>query len=85
MARNFREYLLGKARAPDYLITQSSPRERTDAIVEWWSTRWMRARCERPETLTALRQQRLVHPIRHAARVVLPKIETDQLSFAVEL
>jgi hypothetical protein len=79
LARNFREFLLGRSNKPDYLLPLEDPRATSHAIASWWGARWLSGRIERPEILDAVRQQHLVHPIRHGARVTLPKEETAQL------
>jgi hypothetical protein len=79
LARNFREFLLGRDASPDYLLPQDEPKLRTRQIAEWWSDRWLCGRIGRPGVLEAVRNQRLVHPIRHGARVVLPALDADQL------
>lgn len=43
------------------------------AIVEWWLERWVRRRVEREDVLERIAQQTLVRPVRHGARVVLPR------------
>ena len=80
LARNFREFLLGKSTRPDYLLPLEDPASTTRAIANWWTSRWLRGRIERPEVLDDVRRQRLIHPIRHGARVILPKEDSGQLS-----
>jgi hypothetical protein len=79
LARNFREFLLGLGGKPDYLLPLEEPRATSRAIAAWWGARWLSGRIERPEVLDTVRRHRLVHPIRHGARVTLPKEEPDQL------
>jgi hypothetical protein len=84
LARNFREYLLGRASRPDYILANEEPRAATRSIARWWTSRWLGGRVERADVLEAVRSHRLIHPIRHGARVVLPREETEQLSLLGE-
>jgi hypothetical protein len=80
LARNFREFLLGKTKRPDYLLPSEDPGATTRAIANWWTTRWLGGRVDRPEVLEDVRRHRLIHPVRHGARVVVPKEDAPQLS-----
>jgi hypothetical protein len=78
LARNFREFLLGRDQKPEYLLPEDDPRLTTCRMAEWWQRRWLAKRLERPEVLAEVRRHRLTHPIRHGARV-LPPLDTTQL------
>ncbi len=73
LVRNLSEFLLGLDDEPDYLIDLSNPRKGTDAIVDWWMERWLSRRIMSDEILARLDEHVLVRPIRHGARVVLPR------------
>lgn len=44
-----------------------------------WTERWLVGRVRRDEVLERIAQYTLVHPIRHGARVVLPRDDLEQL------
>lgn len=69
---NTRGYLLGLDRYPKYLMPQKSPKRLSEQIADWWARRWLLPRIEKDELLTRVAAQRLIHPIRHAARVEVP-------------
>lgn len=79
LVHNVRDFLIGLDSKPDYLVPQGSPRERTEAIVQWWRERWMRPRALRPETAAAIDAHTLVYPIRHGAKVTLPDMGQREL------
>ena len=81
LARNFRSFLLGREQEPEYLLPQGEAREVTERIAKWWVRRWLRGRVQRADIIEATAQHRLVHPIRHGARVVSPTEDAEQLSF----
>lgn len=80
LARNFREFLLGRAKKPIFLLPATDARATSDRIAAWWRQRWLSGRIQREDVLEAVASHRLVHPIRHGARVVLPKEDSDQLA-----
>jgi hypothetical protein len=43
----------------------------------WWLDRWVAKRIERPEVLERMAMHSLVHPIRHGARVKLPRTDPE--------
>ena len=79
LASNALEYLLGMHPEPIYLIPIEDTKRQTDQIAEWWTERWLSTRIQREDVLTQVENETLVHPIRHAARVRLPDIDSDQL------
>ena len=78
LVRNLREFLLGMDDDPDYLFTFEAPQRGTAAIVEWWKQRWLARRVMNDEVLGRLAEHTLVRPIRHGARVVLPRADNGQ-------
>lgn len=79
LAANAKEYLLQMVKKPKYLFSFRAPKEKTQAIVAWWRDRLLKPRIKRPERLDAVRQHDLVYPIKHGARVQLPRTDIDQL------
>lgn len=79
LIRNLHDYLLGIDRRPKYVVDRRKGRSVTAGIVDWWRKRWVQRRIERDDVLQRMAEHRLVHPIRHAARVPLPRIDRDQL------
>ena len=75
LAGNFREYLLGFAKRPNYLLGKSGVAEKTRSIVEWWTARWLVKRIENVAILERVARHTLVNPIRHGARI--PHIESE--------
>jgi len=85
LIRNLREYLLGMEDEPDYLYDLSDPKRGTAAIVNWWIERWLSKRIARDEILARLDEHVLVRPVRHGARVVLPRKDPKQGSLFDDL
>jgi len=83
LVRNTRDFLLGVDERPDFLVPTKAWPEATSRIVAWWTSRWLRNRIHSDEVLTDVARHRLVHPIIHGARVVIPADESAQraLSF----
>jgi hypothetical protein len=78
LARNLREFLLGMDDEPDYICDMHEPEESTAEITRWWLERWLSKRIESDDVLAKVAQHTLVRPIRHGARVVLPRIDDGQ-------
>lgn len=78
LVKNLREYLLGIDAQPKYLLPQRNPEAVTRHIVRWWLERWAVKRTQREDALERMATHTLVHPIRHGARVVLPRMDVDQ-------
>ena len=78
LAANAKEILLGINKRPRYLIPQTNPRQKTEAIASYWRERWLSRRINRPEILQAVSSHTLSYPITHGARVLLPE-EGDDL------
>ena len=78
LIENVRDFLLGLDSDPRYLAPLDSPTP-TKAIAHWWKQRWLRSRIENDSVLDEVARHTLIHPIRHGARVVLPKDERQQM------
>ena len=78
LVENLEAYLLGIDRRPRYVLSQREGRAVTQGIIEDWRERWVERRIAREEVLGRMAAQRLVHPIRHGARVVLPREISEQ-------
>ena len=85
LARNTRPCLLGLAKRPRYFLSHRNPREVTERIARWWTERWLVRRIDRDDALERVGRHRLVHPIRHGARVELPSADFEQPSFFEEV
>ena len=75
VARNVREFLLGMDDEPEYVFDLDEPKRSTREIGRWWAERWLVKRIESDEILSRVEQHTLVRPVRHGARVVLPRID----------
>jgi hypothetical protein len=81
LASNSLEYLLGVDDAPRYYFPEaSSVTAQTEQIARWWVERWLAKRIQRDDVLSAVAGETLIHPIRHRARVSLPKLSSEQMS-----
>lgn len=80
LVRNLRDYLLGIDDKPDYRFSLEHPKESTQRIAARWYQRWAAMRAERNDVIENIRKETLVYPIRHRARVAMPKDEDQQIS-----
>jgi len=78
VARNVREFLLGMDDEPEYVFDLDEPERSTKEIGRWWAERWLGKRIESDDILTQVEQHTLIRPIRHGARVVLPRIDDGE-------
>ena len=85
VVRNLREFLLGMDDEPEYLFEMEEPARSTDEIGRWWTERWLQRRIESDDVLARVEQHTLVRPIRHGARVVLPRIDDGQATLFDDL
>ena len=85
VARNLREFLLGMDDEPEYFFDMDEPERSTEEIGLWWTERWLRKRIESDDVLARVEQHTLVRPIRHGARVVLPRIDDGRTTLFDEL
>ena len=78
VARNVREFLLGMDDEPEYVFDLDEPERSTREIGRWWAERWLGRRIESDNILAGVEQHTLVRPIRHGARVVLPRMDDGE-------
>jgi hypothetical protein len=78
LVKNLREYLLGMDARPKYIVPLRNPQAVTAKVVDWWLSRWVATRVQRPDVLDRVAANTLVHPIRHGARVNLPRTDPEQ-------
>lgn len=71
LVENVRDYALGIDATPDYLL-DPEPLDAGESVATWWLERWGLKRAAQDAVRTAMREHRLVRPIRHGARVRLP-------------
>jgi hypothetical protein len=70
LVRNTRDFLLGMASRPDFLIPPKAAAEASRRIAIWWTSRWLKPRVQSEDVLADVALHTLVHPITHGARVV---------------
>jgi hypothetical protein len=73
LTRNFKEFLLGLADSPRYLIPQTREKYRTELLADYWRRRWLLKRLSKPRILEAVARHTCVYPICHGAQVPLPR------------
>jgi hypothetical protein len=78
LASNVHKYLLGIDKRPQYLFPQENAAAFTATITRWWCQRWLLHRIERDDVLDRVAQHNFVYPIRHGARVILPRADLEQ-------
>ena len=78
LAHNMRPYLMGRETRAKYLVTEKDAKKVTKTMCRWWIERWLVGRLKRDDVFERMAQHTLVHPIRHGARVVLPRLDPDQ-------
>ncbi|WP_433625773.1 Druantia anti-phage system protein DruA [Nocardia sp. CA-120079] len=83
LVKNLREFSLGIALEPDYLIDPGME-EADQKVAAWWLGRWALRRAAQPAVQDAMRSHRLVRPIQHGARVPLPVDDDELLLFSAE-
>jgi hypothetical protein len=75
---NLREYLLGMVRRPKYYLPRRNGKATSREIASWWMRRWVDRRIVREDVLGRISEHSLVHPIRHGAKVDLPRADIEQ-------
>ncbi len=86
LAANQRDYLLERAKQPEYLLPQHAPQQVTAQIGDYWCCRWLVRRALRSDVVDRVESHNLVSPIQHGARVPLPRIlEEEPLFFHQDL
>jgi hypothetical protein len=83
LTENVQAYLLGLDKNPKYMLPLKKARETTEQIARWWLRRWVLQRVERDDVLERVGRHNFVHPIRHGARVELPKTDLDPVVSSV--
>jgi hypothetical protein len=78
LAHNMRAYLLGRETRPKYIVGEKDEKAVTESMCRWWAERWVVPRLKRDDVFERIAQHTLVHPIRHGARVKLPRVDPDQ-------
>ena len=78
LLRNTLEYLLGVQSRADYVLPQAQPSTKTSKVAEFWARRWLMRRAARPEVVSAVASHTKALPIRHGARVDLPRQDVEQ-------
>lgn len=81
LADNMRGYLLGREKRARYLLPLDDAKDTTARMCRWWAQRWVVARLRREDVFARLASHTLVHPIRHGARVILPRTDIEQPLF----
>ena len=86
LVRNLHEYLIGMDDQPDFVFSCKG-KEATRIVSDWWLERWLSKRIERDDALERVAANHLTYPVRHGARVELPKTKFDdkQLSLFDDL
>jgi hypothetical protein len=83
LVENLRDYSLGIDADPHYLLDPEMVDETSTA--NWWFERWGKRRSEQPAVLETMRRHRLVRPITHGARVLVPVDEAEAAQDKVAL
>jgi len=78
LVENVREYLLGMEKRPRYLLPQRGAADITQEIIRHCRERWLLPRIQREDVLERVAGHNFVHPIRHGARVPLPRADIEQ-------
>jgi hypothetical protein len=61
--------LLGLSRRAKYILPANETT--TSRLVDFWCSRWLAKRVERPEVIADVQRHSTVYPVDHGARVVL--------------
>lgn len=72
LVENLRDFALGIDEKPRYLLNPK-PCDTVETVAQWWFERWGRRRAAQERVRETMRQHRLVRPVRHGARVPLPR------------
>lgn len=77
LVKNLRDYSLGIESIPDYLLDPEM-QDPDASVASWWMERWAMKRVAQDHVKAGMRANQLVRPVRHAARVPLPTLDSDQ-------
>ena len=69
LAENFREVLFDLSRRAQYILPANETA--TGRLVDFWCSRWLAKRVERPEVIADVQRHSTVYPVDHGAHVVL--------------
>ena len=81
LIKNTRNYLLGIDKTPQHFVPRNNFRDSTKKLTTWWEKRWLIKRLQRSdakELHARLEQHSFVEPVRHGARITLPKSDLEQ-------
>jgi len=78
LAENVREYLLGMEKRPRHLLPGHDAAAFTAHLGRYWIARWVLPRIRRQDVLERVARHNFVRPIRHGARVLLPRSDIEQ-------
>jgi hypothetical protein len=78
LIENLQMYLLGIETRPKYYLPKKGAKRISERIARWWIERWVSKRVLREDVRARIAQQTLINPIRHGARVELPRMDSDQ-------
>ena len=78
LAHNMRTYLMGRETRPKFIVAEKDAKRVTQCMCRWWVERWVVSWLRREDVFERMAQHTLVHPIRHGARVILPRLDPDQ-------
>lgn len=80
LATNFRDILLGRAKRPKYILSQTPREQGAVSLSKYWVDRWLFPRIRRPEVLETVTAHTLAFPVTHGARVPLPAGDDESAS-----
>jgi len=78
LIENLPMYLLGIERKPQYYLARKRVEQASERIALWWMERWASKRMLREDVRARIARQTLVNPVRHGARVELPRMDRGQ-------
>lgn len=76
LAENLGEFLAGFDSHVRFVLPQTKVKDRSKAIVKYWSRRWLMARLGKAGVLDDIAKHRVTYPVKHGARVCLPNDQT---------
>lgn len=78
LAKNFRDLILEYDKRVQYFHDQAKAELANEEIARQWWLRWAAKKITVPESIERISCDNLVYPIRHRARVVLPRVRSAQ-------
>jgi len=73
---NLLPYLLGVDFRPCYRFRRHAGNRDVELLADWWMRRWLTQRIKLDDILNAVEEHRSARPVRHGARVLLPRPTT---------